>query len=44
MRLYQEFVWVDPVPECYQMTSQLNTLCANSFSQSRGRFFVWYTI
>ena len=38
--LYQGFVWGDPALECYQMTSQFNTLCANSFSQSRGRFFV----
>ena len=37
---YQVSVWGDPALECYQMTSQFTTLCPNSFSQSRGRFFV----
>ena len=42
--LYQGFAWGDPALECYQMTFQFTTLCPNSFSQSRDRFFMWHMI
>ena len=41
--LYQVFAWGDPALECYQMTFQFTTLCANSFSQSRGQIFCMMT-